>query len=114
MRSVNSADRNVYLPLAEAPPMVLDLPLHPLQYRFPPGGDAHEAACATRPLPFSQWREEVPFPTSSGKGSASFPVGRPAASAAISGAAVRLRFEPVRWAAGDGLEGHARRRRPCV
>ena len=54
-------------------------------------------------LPFSQWRAVVPFPASSrGPGARHFRWGRPAAAAAISGAAVRLRPEPVRWAAGPG------------
>lgn len=57
-------------------------------------------------LPFSQWRAVVPFPASSrGPGARHFRWGRPAAAAAISGAAVRLRPEPVRWAAGAGAGG---------
>lgn len=58
------------------------------------------------PLPFSQWRAVVPFPAfSSGQGERHFRWRRPAAAAAISGAAVRLRPKPVRWAAGAGVGG---------
>lgn len=58
---------------------------------------------AKSPLPFSQWRAAVPFPAASlGQRVRHFRWGRPAAAAAISGAAVRVRPEPVRWAAGAG------------
>lgn len=57
-------------------------------------------------MPFSQWQAVVPFPASSrGQGARHFRSGRPAAAAAISGAAARLRSELVRWAAGDGAGG---------
>lgn len=65
------------------------------------------AQCAGRSLlPFSLWRALVPFPAASlGQGARHFRWGRLAADAAISGAAVRLRPEPVRWAAGAGAGG---------
>lgn len=66
----------------------------------------HAQGCWRSPLPFSQWRAVVPFPAfSSGQGERHFRWRRPAAAAAISGAAVRLRPEPVRWAAGAGVGG---------
>lgn len=63
-------------------------------------------AHASGPMPFSQWRVEVPFPASSPRhGARHFRWGRPAAAAAISGAAVNR--DPSRSAGrrAPGLEG---------
>ncbi|KAK2110548.1 hypothetical protein P7K49_010294 [Saguinus oedipus] len=77
--------------------------------RAAPPSRPHAQCALEAALPFSQWRAAGPFPAASqGHGARHFRWGRPAASAAISGAAVRLKPEPVRWAAGAGDRRGAR------